>query len=80
MYSWKKNSKLKELRNLHADDRDDVRHDRISCPTQSPARGGIPRENRVPNPCTLCIIRVVCYTPYNVRTRDNYEKCNVFIH
>jgi len=38
-------SELEEICNLNTDNRNDIRHDRIGCPTQPPARGGVPRED-----------------------------------
>ena len=65
---------------MYTNDRNDICHDRVCCPTQPPAGGGIPREYRVPKTRTLCIIRVLGNTPYDMRRCHYTEKCNVFIH
>jgi hypothetical protein len=75
-----KKSKLEELCDLYTDNRNDVRHYRVCRPTKTPTCGRIPCENRVPNSRTLCVVRVLCYTSYDMGTRDDTEKCNVFVH
>jgi len=53
-------SELKEeLCSMYTNDRNDICHDRVCCPTQPSARRGIPREYRVPQTRTLCIIHVL---------------------
>ena len=79
-FMLRKKSEIEELCSLHTDYRNNVRHDRVSCPTKTPARRGVPCENRIPNSRTLGVISVFCYTPHEMRTRDDTGKLDVRVH